>query len=152
MRQFPTGVTIVTSAHEGRLRGMTANSVASVSFAPISLLVCVNREAVMHGILSRAGTFCVNILSEHQEALARACARPDSAEAALEGIGHRLGTTGAPILDDALAYVECEVSASLDFGTHTIFVGEAVNLDAVEGRPLLFYDGKFTGFDNRPDA
>ena len=58
----------------------------------------------------------------------RACARPDTPEAMLEGVPYVVGVTGAPILEGAIAHLECQVAASFEFGTHTIFVGEAVAL------------------------
>ena len=143
MGLFATGVTVVTTAHDGQVRGMTANSVTSVSLEPLSVLVCVNREAITHRILAGAGVFCVNILSDAQEALSRACARPDTPEADLQGVPYRPGITGAPIIEGALAYLDCRVAASLEFGTHTIFVGETIDLGATEGRPLLFYRGAY---------
>src|SRR2546428_3398566 len=83
---FATGVTLITTAHEGQVRGMTANSVASVSLEPLSVLVCVNREALTYPLLNASGVFCVNVLSSEQEAISRACARPDTPEAGLEGV------------------------------------------------------------------
>jgi flavin reductase (DIM6/NTAB) family NADH-FMN oxidoreductase RutF len=143
MGYFATGVTVVTTAHNGEVRGMTANSVTSVSLDPLSVLVCVNHEAITHGILSASGVFCVNILTDEQEQLSRGCAKPDTAEARLEGVPYHLGTSGAPVLEGALAYLDCRVSKTLEFGTHTIFVGETVDLGAAEGQPLLFYRGKY---------
>jgi flavin reductase (DIM6/NTAB) family NADH-FMN oxidoreductase RutF len=143
MGYFATGVTIVTTAHAGTVRGMTANSICSVSLDPLSVLVCVNREAITYGILEAGKVFCVNVLSEEQEALSRACARPDTPEAELKGVSYRLGQTGAPILDGALAYLDCRVSASMDFGTHRIYVGETVDIGSEDSRPLLFYRGKY---------
>jgi flavin reductase (DIM6/NTAB) family NADH-FMN oxidoreductase RutF len=122
---------------------MTANSVTSVSLDPMSVLVCVNREAITHGVLSAGGVFCVNVLSAEQEALSRGCARPDTPEAALSGVPYHTGVTGAPILEGALAYLDCRVAASMEFGTHTIFVGEAVDIAAADAEPLLFYRGKY---------
>jgi flavin reductase (DIM6/NTAB) family NADH-FMN oxidoreductase RutF len=141
---FATGVTVVTSASGDAVRAMTANSLATVSLDPLSLLVCVNREAVTYRFIVESGAFCVNVLREEQEALSRACARPDSPEAGLEGVAYELGKTGAPVLTDALAYFECGVAASLEFGTHTIFVGRVLSFGEGVGRPLLFYRGKYT--------
>jgi flavin reductase (DIM6/NTAB) family NADH-FMN oxidoreductase RutF len=143
MGHFATGVTIVTTAHAGTVRGMTANSVCSVSLEPLSVLVCVNHEALTYNILEAGQVFCVNVLAEDQEALSRACARPDTPEATLTGVSYRIGDTGAPILDGALAHLDCKVSASMDFGTHRIFVGEVVDIGSSDGRPLLFYRGKY---------
>jgi flavin reductase (DIM6/NTAB) family NADH-FMN oxidoreductase RutF len=122
---------------------MTANSVTSVSLEPLSVLVCVNQQAITHRVVSTSGSFCVNILREGQEALARACAQPDSPEAGLLGVGYRFGKTGAPVLNDALGYLDCQIAASLEFGTHTIFIAETVDLGMGEGEPLLFYGGQY---------
>lgn len=144
MGHFVTGVTVVTTSHGRQVRGMTANSVTSVSLEPLSVLICVNREAITHSILTAAGVFCVNVLSDGQEALSRACARPDTLEAELKGVPFRKGVTGAPIIEGALAYLDCRVAGSMEFGTHTIFVGETIDVGAVEGRPLVFYRGQYT--------
>jgi flavin reductase (DIM6/NTAB) family NADH-FMN oxidoreductase RutF len=140
---FATGVTLLTAASGDTLRAMTANSVTSVSLDPLSLLVCVNRGAVMHSVLSESGAFAINILSKEQEQLSRACARTDSPEARLEGVPFSIGAAGAPIVDGSIGFVECKTAAALDFGTHTIFVGEVVNVDARSGDPLLFYRGQY---------
>ena len=147
MGHFATGVTIITSALEGEVRGMTANSVTSVSLEPLSVLVCINHEALTHRLVVQSGIFCVNILSDMQEALSRGCARPDTPEATLQGVSYRTGTTGAPILEGILAYLDCQVSASFEFGTHTILVGEPVDLGFHEGKPLAFYRGKYAAVD-----
>jgi len=143
MGHFATGVTVVTTAHAGTVRGMIANSVCSVSLDPVSVLVCVNHDAITYGVLEAGQIFCVNVLSEEQEALSRACARPDTPEAELKGVAYRLGQTGAPILEGALAFLDCRVSASMDFGTHRIYVGETVDIGTTDARPLLFYRGKY---------
>jgi flavin reductase (DIM6/NTAB) family NADH-FMN oxidoreductase RutF len=140
---FATGVTVVTTAYGREVRGMTANSVTSVSLDPLSVLVCVNREAITHRIMAAARVFCVNVLTVEQEGLSRACARPDTPEAGLEGVPYRIGQSGAPIIEGALAYLDCRVAASFEFGTHTIFVGETLDLGANGGRPLMFYRGQY---------
>lgn len=140
---FATGVTIVTTRSGDEVRGMTANSVASVSLDPLSVLVCVNRDAITHGILSSGRIFCVNVLSNQQEALSRACARPDTPEAGLQGVEYRHGETGAPILEGALAYLDCRVTATFEYGTHTIVIGEPIDVAFSDGDPLLFYRGRY---------
>ena len=145
---FATGVTVVTTAHDGEVRGMTASSFASVSLEPVSVLICVNREAITHRILSAAGVFCVNILTADQEVLSRTCARPDTPEAALEGVPFHRGETGSPILDAALAYLDCRVAGSFEFGTHTIFIGEVVDGGFAEGTPLIFYRSAYARLDH----
>jgi len=146
--RFATGVTVVTTAHDGEVRGMTANSFTSVTLEPISVLICVNREAITHRILSAAGVFGVNILTADQEALSRTCARPDTPEASLEGVPYHRGETGAPILDEALAYLDCRVAGSFEFGTHTIFIGEVVDGGFADGTPLIFYQSAYARLAN----
>jgi flavin reductase (DIM6/NTAB) family NADH-FMN oxidoreductase RutF len=143
MGHFATGVTVITTRSGDEVRGMTANSVASISLEPLSVLVCVNHEAITHRILSAGQVFCVNILSDAQEALSRACARPDTPEAALEGVPYRLGESGAPILEGTLAYLDCKLTAAFEYGTHTIFVGEPIDLAFSDARPLIFYRGRY---------
>ena len=140
---FATGVTVVTTAQDATVRAMTANSFTTVSLDPLSVLVCVNRDAITHGILAEVQAFCVNVLNADQEALSRACARPDTPEAELQGVDYELGSTGMPVLKGALAYFECEVASSLEYGTHTIFIGHVVNFGESEGEPLLFYRGRY---------
>ncbi|MBM2809913.1 MAG: flavin reductase domain protein FMN-binding protein [Chloroflexi bacterium] len=144
MGHFVTGVTVITTAHDGEVRGMTANSVTSVSLEPLSVLVCVNHEAITHRILSAGRVFCVNVLSDDQEALSRACAKPDTPEAGLEGVLYHVGETGAPIIDGAIAYLDCKVTSQFEFGTHTLFIGEPTEGGATTGEPLVFYRGKYT--------
>jgi flavin reductase (DIM6/NTAB) family NADH-FMN oxidoreductase RutF len=144
MGHFATGVTVVTTAHNGQVRGMTANSFTSISLDPISVLICVNREAITHRILSASGVFCVNVLAEEHEALSRSCARPDTPEADLEGVPYHRGETGSPILDSALAYLDCRVAGSFEFGTHTIFIGEPMDCGTATGRPLIYYRSAYT--------
>jgi flavin reductase (DIM6/NTAB) family NADH-FMN oxidoreductase RutF len=144
MGHFATGVTVVTTAHNGEVRGMTANSFTSVSLEPISVLVCVNREAITHRILTASGAFCVNVLTAEHEALSRSCARPDTPEAELQGIRYHRGETGSPILDDALAYLDCRVAGSFEFGTHTIFIGEPIDCAFSHGTPLIYYRSSYT--------
>jgi flavin reductase (DIM6/NTAB) family NADH-FMN oxidoreductase RutF len=144
MSNFATGVTLVTTAHDGEVRGMTANSFTSVSLDPLSVLICVNREAITYRVLEGGRIFCVNVLARDQEGLSRSCARPDTPEAALEGVAYHIGESGAPVLDHAVAYVDCRVAAAFEFGTHTIYVGEPVDIAVSGGEPLLYYLSKYT--------
>jgi hypothetical protein len=120
MGNFATGVTILTTALGEELHGMTANAVCSVSLDPLLVLVCVNKQARTHAVLSESGVFAVNVLAEEQEHLSRLFA-DDAVDAAhsLTGLSYRRGVTGAPILTDCLAYVECRVVAAYPGGDHT---------------------------------
>jgi flavin reductase (DIM6/NTAB) family NADH-FMN oxidoreductase RutF len=146
MGHFASGVTVITSADDGRLHGMTANAVASLSLDPVMLLVCVDRTAYSHDAIRQAGTFAVNILGEHQEAVSRLFAKhAEPEEGSLRGQPFRIGVTGAPLLTDGVAFMECRVRDVLDGGDHSIFVGEVVEGDIIDpaARPLVFYRGGY---------
>ena len=143
---FATGVTVVTVGGESP-HGMTANSFTSVSLDPPLVLVCVGRNAVMHGTLTASGTFAVSVLGAHQEDIARHFAdrrRPlglDQFDAFDWLPGPR---TGAPLIAGAIAHFECELWRAYDGGDHSIFIGNLLALDrAGEQDALLFLHGRF---------
>lgn len=144
---FATGVAVVTTAREdGAPAGLTVSAVASVSLDPTLILVCVDRESDTHAWLERAGCFATSFLEDGKgETLARRFAG-GGAEEKFRGVAWRTERTGAPVLDDALAWLDCRVTAALPGGDHTIFVGEVLAADAREGTPLLYYRGGYGRF------
>ena len=138
---FATGVTVITAAGDGKLHGMTAQSMTSLSLDPVMLLVCIDKTSHAHGVISAGGAFAVNILGEHQEEVSRVFAKKAEPEVGtLRGQPFRLGRTGAPILDDCLAYLDCQVREVLEGGDHSIFIGEVVDEAVVKQvKPLLFF-------------
>ena len=94
--------------------------------------------------IAKAGAFAVNILSSRQEALCRSFAISGGDKFA--GVGWHSGVTGAPVLDDSLAWVECELGALHDAGDHELVIGHVLSLGIGEGGPLLFYRGGFGAF------
>lgn len=142
MSHFATGVTIVTTHDgQGRCYGLTANAVCSVSLDPPLILVCVDKRADSHPAFQRSQEFVVNILDERQEELSRRFAVSGGEK--FVGLSCRSGVTGAPILPGALAHVECRVVAAHDAGDHTIYIGAVESADAADGRPLLFFRGRY---------
>ena len=144
--QFASGVTVVTTAVDGRLHGMTANALTSVSLNPLLLLVCVDMQAHAHEELTKGGRFGLNILAEGQEEISNLfAAKTEPEEGRLQGVSYELGTNGTPIIDGCLAYVECAVTDKFPGGDHTIFIGEVLGgADALnDAVPLLFYQGKY---------
>ncbi len=140
---FATGVTVVTTrAPGGPVRGLTASAVASVSLNPPLALVCVDHTADTHDAIEDSGVFAINMLAEDAETLARRFA-DYPAETKFEGVAYRPEATGAPVLDAALAWADCDLRFSHDGGDHTIFVGVVVAGDAREGAPLLYYRGGY---------
>jgi flavin reductase (DIM6/NTAB) family NADH-FMN oxidoreductase RutF len=141
-----SGVAVVAArTKEGMLCGLTANAVASVSLRPPLVLVCIDHAADSHDCIRDAGTFSINILAADQERLARRFAAWDI-NTKFEGVAHSPGATGAPLLDNALAWVECRLYGTTPGGDHTIFIGEVLDGDSREGTPLLYYRGGYGRF------
>lgn len=137
---FATGVTVITASDGTQMRGMTANSLTSVSLDPLLLLVCIDRKARMAAVISAASHFAVNILRVDQEAIARHFAgRP---QADLEVTMTELA--GVPVLHDSLATLVCARERLLDGGDHWIVLGRVIALRrAAEGDPLLYFAGAY---------
>jgi flavin reductase (DIM6/NTAB) family NADH-FMN oxidoreductase RutF len=145
MGTFATGVTVVTTEVEGRLHGFTANAVTSVSLDPLLLLVCVDNRAHAHGELARARGFGVSILGEAQRDLSELFARrAEPTPATLRGVPFRRGASGVPLLQGALACLECASERAFEAGDHTLYLGRVVE-GAVLGQagPLVYYRGGY---------
>jgi flavin reductase (DIM6/NTAB) family NADH-FMN oxidoreductase RutF len=142
---FATGVTVITTRDGEQMQGMTANAVTSLSLDPTMILVCVEKNTHTHGLLARSGVFAVNILGPEHEQLSRLFAKRSEPErGALRGQPFFIGKTGAPILSDCIAYLECKVAEVLQGGDHSIFLGEVINGEILrEEDPLIFYRGKY---------
>ncbi|MEX1182468.1 MAG: flavin reductase family protein [Gemmatimonadota bacterium] len=141
---WTTGVTIVaTSTAAGEPRGLTANAIASVSLDPPLVLACIERAADSHDPIRDAGFFSINVLAQDDERVARRFAGNDSADKFV-GIAYHSEVTGAPVLDSALAWLDCQVHEAIEAGDHSIFIGRVVAGDAVEGEPLVYYRGGYS--------
>jgi flavin reductase len=145
---FTTGITVVTAASDRFGHGMTANAFASVSLDPLLVLVCVVKDALMHKVLDEVGRFAVSVLAADQEDLARYFSdpgRPTGMAQFLPVAWHPGPATGAPLLDGALAYLECDVEACYDGGDHTVFLGRVRRVERArpDGNPLLYFGGHY---------
>lgn len=137
MGHFASGVTVVTTAHGGRLAGLTVSSFASLSLKPMLVLVCIDRGAGSHSAIAESGQYAVNILAEGQEYISRRFASPD-ADKFTPGT-YELSPRGLPLLNGALAQIECRLHSALPGGDHTIYVGEVVAASCNDACPLLYY-------------
>lgn len=143
MGRFTTGVTVVAARRpDGGPCGLTANAVASVSLRPLLILVCLEHAAASHDCVVEGGVFAVSVLAAEDEALARRFSAGDREER-FDGVAWHAGVTGSPVLDRALAWIDCEIRDVHAAGDHSIVVGEVVACDAREGDPLLFYGGGY---------
>ena len=143
--RFASGITVVTTlGPDGADIGMTVSAFCSLSLDPPLVLICIDRQASAFAALEAAEHFAINILSSDQEAISRRFASDDDR---FSGLGYRRGVTGAALLDDALAYLECRHHARHDGGDHVIFVGEVEAASAQRGHPLLYYRGGYAQLD-----
>lgn len=143
---FATGVTVITASHEGEPVGLAANSFTSVSLDPPLVLFCAAYSSSTWPRIEGAGHYCVNFLADDGEEVCRVFASPGDRFA---HVGWHPGVTGAPVLDAALAYADCEIHGIHDGGDHAIVVGRVVDLGHRDsGAPLAFYRGGYGRFES----
>jgi len=127
---MPSGLYIVGSRAGERRNGMTCNWVTQLGFDPKLLGVSVEKDAVTHELVAEGGVFALCIVDREDRAIVRKFTKPvevDLEARTLNGFPFHDGSTGAPILDQAVAYADCEVRSTVDVGSHTLFVGEVVD-------------------------
>ena len=139
---FAAGVTIITTiGDDARPYGLTATAFTSVSLDPPLVLVCVDKRADSHPHFHASRVFTVNFLAADHEHLSRRFAVSGGEKFA--GLTAHKGVVGAPILDEALGYLECRTVNIIEGGDHTIFLGQVEAADAREGEPLLYFRGAY---------
>jgi flavin reductase (DIM6/NTAB) family NADH-FMN oxidoreductase RutF len=145
MRHWTTGVGIATSADEGVQHGMTISSFTSLSLEPPLVLVSLGKSARTHDLALNSGVFAVTILSSLQQDISdRFAARISEVADRFAGVGTFALETGSPLIQGGLAYVDCRVTTTHDAGTHTVFIGEVVAVQAGEqGEPLVYFDKEY---------
>ena len=145
MGHFATGVTVITTVSgQGTPYGLTANAFMSVSLEPPLVLISVDKKAESYPYFEQSRVFTINILRDDQEGLSRRFAVSGGNK--FEGIAFHRGANNVPILEDTLAHVECRLHAAYDGGDHTLYLGEILEAETREGRPLLFYRGGYRAF------
>lgn len=137
LSHFASGVTVVTTAHDGRQYGMTVASFASLSLHPPLVLVCIERSVKTHDAIAAAGKYGVSILSSAQADISsKFASRSDDK---FEGVELIEGDLDVPLIKGALTAIECRVYDRLPGGDHTIFIGEVMKIHTQEGDPLLYF-------------
>ena len=146
MGRFATGVSVVAARHGPLLAGMTANAIASISVDPPLMMASISRRAETHAAIVGSHAFAASVLSSEQRALAECFAQPTTAaklKAFCDADWHE-AETGSPILEGALAYFDCRLTARHDGGDHTIFIGEIVAAGYhTDAEPLLWYGSQY---------
>ncbi|MDQ3878462.1 MAG: flavin reductase family protein [Actinomycetota bacterium] len=138
LSKFASGVTIVTVAVEDALHGMTASSFASVSLDPPLILVVLDKTSHTRELVRRRQAFAVNVLGADQETVSRAFAR--SGHKPFDELTFRLNEEGIPLLDGAIAWIECRVFDIVDGGDHDIVIGDVRSCATQPGTPLIYYE------------
>jgi flavin reductase (DIM6/NTAB) family NADH-FMN oxidoreductase RutF len=140
LSHFASGVTVVTTEHEGTPYGMTVASFASLSLNPPLVLVCIEKSVKTHDAIAAAQKFGVSILAQSQaEVSGRFAAK--KIEDKFSGVAVTRGELGVPLLEGAICALECRVHSALPGGDHTIFVGEVtgVHVASNDEAPLVYF-------------
>ena len=147
---LPTGVTVVTARTDDGPVGMAVNSVTSVSLDPPLVLLCAAKSSTTWPLMRAAGRLCVNVMASHHEDLCRQFALKGAQRFA--GIAWTERPAG-PGLDDAIAWIDCEIRDEHDAGDHWIVVATVLELEAAkEATPLVFFSGQYGTFSAVSDA
>jgi flavin reductase (DIM6/NTAB) family NADH-FMN oxidoreductase RutF len=141
---FATGITIVTATDAGEPVGFSCQSFAALSLDPPMVILAPAKTSTSWPRIARAGSFCVNILGDHQEAVCRAFAVSGGEK--FDGVDWTPGVTGAPVIEGSLAVVECTLGAIYEGGDHELVTGHVVTMEIGEGSPLIFYRSGFGRF------
>jgi flavin reductase (DIM6/NTAB) family NADH-FMN oxidoreductase RutF len=126
---MPSGLYVVGSRSGDRRNGMTLNWATQISDVPKMLGISVQRDALTHELIAGGGSFSLNTIHRDDRAIVRKFTKPvevDLEARLLNGVPFHDGLTGVPVLDMAVAVLECEVRQAIDFDTHTLFAGEVV--------------------------
>ena len=141
LSHFASGVTVVTTEHEGKPYGMTVASFASLSLHPPLVLICIEKAVKTHDAIAAAGKFGVSILTKDQAGVSNRFA--SKSDDKFSGVELVAGSNGVPLIGGALTTLECNVTQQLPGGDHSIFVGEIVATSAGVGEPLVYFRGAY---------
>lgn len=151
LRRFAAGVTVITAiGDEGAPAGMTATAFTSVSLTPPMVLICVDATARTRRAIEGHGAFAVNVLAADQEHVARRFA--SKVDDKFEGVSWGPGASGVPVIEGALATVECRVARAVEAGTHVVYIGEVLAGLAAAADPLVYFDGSYRVLGEMVDA
>ncbi|MEM8618801.1 MAG: flavin reductase family protein [Actinomycetota bacterium] len=126
--KIPNALALVGSAHDGERNAMTTSWITQLSMEPVLIGIGVDNSAVTHRLISASGAFSINLWNSDDTRPFVKFSKPAVDDGAtLNGRPVHAATTGAPIFDDAIAWMDCTVRKEMELGTHTLFVGEIVD-------------------------
>lgn len=143
LSRFASGVTVITTRDAGgRLHGITVSAFCSVSLEPPLILVCIEKNTGSHYAFLESNAFVVNVLEANQQSLSdRFASRIPNK---FEEVAYRTGIENLPVLEGALANLECVLTNRFDAGDHTIFVGRIErSFISDTGEPLIYFRGNY---------
>jgi flavin reductase (DIM6/NTAB) family NADH-FMN oxidoreductase RutF len=141
--KIPNALALIGSRSGDERNAMTASWITQLSMEPVLIGVGVDNSAVTHRLITAGGAFTVNLWNAEDTKVFVKFSKPATDDGAtLNGRAVRAATTGAPVFDEAIAWVDCEVRHALDLGTHTLFVGEVVDASIADddARPASMTD------------
>jgi flavin reductase (DIM6/NTAB) family NADH-FMN oxidoreductase RutF len=158
--RFVTGITVVTTMadEDGRARpfGTTVNAFNSVSLDPPLVLITVGVERSIHPVIAQSGHFAVNILAEDGQALSDCFSGAPSIHprTAFCDAEYRVSEHGMPLLDEALAWIDCQLDRTIQAGDHTIYLGRILDLGVTDRErwPLLYYRRRYLRIERAASA
>jgi flavin reductase (DIM6/NTAB) family NADH-FMN oxidoreductase RutF len=140
LRQWPSGVSVVTTRVGDVAAGMTVSAFFSVSLAPPLVAVCLDRNALTLGLIAQSGRFAVNVLSSNQSELSDRFAAKDNEPTRFDGVElDAVEAAGSPLIRGALVHLDCELTATHDAGDHVLCVGEVGVAITHPGDPLIYH-------------
>ena len=144
-RLFSGPVTVVTTADDRGFHGITVSAFCVTSLAPPVVLICLGSQGEARATVETSSRFAVSLLSDRQEFLAdRFAGRAPLVNSRFDGVKYRLTGHGLPVLEEGLAWFDCEVSGTLDVGDHVAIVGRVIEAGYGTGtEPLLYFDGAY---------
>ena len=155
MRSLAGGVSVITVGRGRDITGMTVTSVSSLSTEPPSLIVSVNRASSSWPLLKRYGAFGVNILGAAQIDIAERFSGKDGLKGAarFDGLEWTVGVTGAPLLVDAPAAIDCNVEDIIERHSHAIVIGRVRAVLTLQGQDALtYFDGRYAAVEGQHDG
>ncbi len=139
---FPTGVTVVSCLDKNKNPlGFTANSFTSVSLDPQLISICIDKESFNIDSFSITKHFAVSVLSEDQQSISTTFATPN--EDRFQNVEWRAEDTGSPIIENAVAWFDCNTRQVIDAGDHLILIGEIIAFDSSPKTPLMYLRGNY---------
>ncbi|MGH7084091.1 MAG: flavin reductase family protein [Acetobacteraceae bacterium] len=140
--RFATGVAVATTISGGRPRGLTVNSFTSVSLSPALILICIHhRSAFLTAAIGRGG-FAINVIDDDHLDVVRLFADPEQTRQRAWP-NWEPSPSGLPLLEGAVAYLDCALDTTHAAGDHVICIAEVRGVEVAAGHPLLFVGGRF---------